>query len=242
MTYPLSIRHLTAAYDREPVLCDVNLELPEGVLAAIVGPNGAGKTTLMKTMLGLMKPLSGQVHFWGEPLKSLRKRIAYVPQSSSVDWDFPATVLDVTTMGRYRHLGWCRRVGKSEKRLAMEALEQLGMSDYAGRQISQLSGGQQQRVFLARALLQEADLYCMDEPFKGIDAQTEQCMLALFQDLKAQGKTLLVVHHDLHTVKAYFDWVALIHRELIGAGAVEDVFTPEAISATYGGLTLGGAC
>ena len=234
----IEVHDLTVAYDVKPVLWDIDLEIPKGKLVAIIGPNGAGKTTLLKAMLGLIKPVSGAVHFKMLPDKHFHNHIAYVPQSGSVDWDFPATVLDVVMMGRYGHLGWFRRPGKAEKQMAKDTLAKVGMLEYADRQISQLSGGQQQRVFLARALIQQADIYFMDEPFKGVDAQTEKSIISLLKELKSQGKTVLVVHHDLQTVKEYFDWVTLINLKVIGNGPAEEVFTPENIRTTYGSRSL----
>ncbi len=232
----IQVRDMTVAYEAKPVLYHVDLEIPRGKLAAVVGPNGAGKTTLIRSLLGIMKPLSGEIRF-GLP-EDIRKSsaIAYVPQSGSVDWDFPATVLDVVMMGRYGHLGWFRRPGKREKQMAMQMLQKVGMEeDYASRQISRLSGGQQQRVFLARALIQQAEVYFMDEPFKGVDVQTEKAIVALLKELKAQGKTVIVVHHDLQTLQEYFDWVTLINQHVIANGPVKEVFTRENISKTYGG-------
>lgn len=238
-TCAVEVHDLTVAYDVKPVLWDIDLEIPLGKLVAIVGPNGAGKTTLIKAMLGLIKPVSGAVHFRNmEDEKYLKNRIAYVPQSGSVDWDFPATVLDVVMMGRYGHLGWFKRPGKSERQMAYDTLEKVGMREYAGRQISQLSGGQQQRVFLARALIQQADIYFMDEPFKGVDAQTEKSIVRLLKELKNQGKTVIVVHHDLQTVADYFDWVTLINLRVIANGPVEDVFHEKNLSKAYGGCGL----
>ena len=230
----IEVHDLTVAYDAKPVLWDIDLEIPKGKLMAVVGPNGAGKTTLIKSMLGLIKPVSGAVHFKMLPDKKFHNHIAYVPQSGSVDWDFPATVLDIVMMGRYGHLGWFKRPGKAEKQMAMETLKKVGMEEYASRQISQLSGGQQQRVFLARALVQEADIYFMDEPFKGVDAQTEKSIVALLKELKCQGKTVIVVHHDLQTVPEYFDWVTLINLKVIASGPVEEVFNEENLTAAYG--------
>ena len=230
----IEVHDLTVAYDEKPVLWDIDMELPKGKLIAVVGPNGAGKTTLIKSMLGLIKPVSGAVHFKMLPDKKFRNKIAYVPQSGSVDWDFPATVLDVVMMGRYGHLGWFRRPGKNEKQMAMETLQKVGMQDYYSRQISQLSGGQQQRVFLARALIQQAEIYFMDEPFKGVDAQTEKSIIQLLKELKKQGKTVIVVHHDLQTVTEYFDWVTLINLKVIANGPAKEVFTEELLSRTYG--------
>ena len=230
----IEVHDLTVAYDAKPVLWDIDLNIPRGKLMAIVGPNGAGKTTLIRSMLGLIKPVTGAVHFVMLPDKKPRNRIAYVPQSGSVDWDFPATVLDVVMMGRYGHLGWFKRPGKAEKQMALETLRKVGMEEYASRQISQLSGGQQQRVFLARALIQQAEIYFMDEPFKGVDAQTEKSIVALLKELKNQGKTVIVVHHDLRTVKDYFDWVTLINLRVVAMGPVEEVFTDENLRKTYG--------
>lgn len=236
--YALEVHDLTVAYDLKPVLWDVDLRIPKGRLVAIVGPNGAGKTTLLKAMLGLIQPVSGAVRFQGQEQGFPKNRVAYVPQSESVDWDFPATALDVVMMGRYGHLGWFKRPGRAEAALALDALQQVGMGDYAQRQISQLSGGQQQRVFLARALVQQADIYFMDEPFKGVDAQTEKTIVGLLKDLRAQGKTLIVVHHDLQTVAEYFDWVTLINLRIVANGPVQEVFNEQNISALYGGQPM----
>ncbi len=232
------VHDLTVAYDVKPVLWDIDLSIPKGKLVAIVGPNGAGKTTLIKAMLGLIKPVSGNALFPILGEENHKNKIAYVPQSGSVDWDFPATVLDVVTMGRYGHLGWFKRPGKGERDMALATLEKVGMRDYANRQISQLSGGQQQRVFLARALIQQAEIYFMDEPFKGVDAQTEKSIVSLLKELKSQGKTVLVVHHDLQTVSDYFDWVILINLRVVANGPVEEVFHEENLGICYGGRGL----
>ena len=231
--YIIKVEDMTVAYSVKPVLWDIDLDIPKGVLMAIVGPNGAGKSTLIKAMLDLIKPVSGNVLFNGETYKEHRKHIGYVPQSESVDWDFPANVLDVVLMGRYGELGWFKRPGKKDKDLALEALDKVGMKDFANRQISQLSGGQQQRIFLARALVQDADIYFMDEPFKGVDARTEGAIIKLLKELKNRGKTLIVVHHDLSTVKEYFDWVVLLNRQIIKVGPVEEVFTDENLNKIY---------
>lgn len=231
----IEVTDLTVAYKDNPVLWDVDLEVPEGILMAIVGPNGAGKTTLIKAILGLIEPAAGQVLIQGAPYKEQRQLVGYVPQRGSVDWDFPTTVIDVVKMGRYGSLGWIRRPGKREQQKAMEALEKVGMSDFAERQISQLSGGQQQRVFLARALVQEASIYFMDEPFQGVDAVTERAIVTLLQDLRASGKTVVCVHHDLTTVPEYFDWVMLLNVRRIASGPVEEVFTDENLRLAYGG-------
>jgi manganese/zinc/iron transport system ATP- binding protein len=231
----IEVTDLTVAYHEKPVLWDVDLEVPPGVLMAIVGPNGAGKTTLIKAILGLIKPAAGQVLIYGKPYKEQRKLVGYVPQRGSVDWDFPTSVLDVVTMGTYGSLGWLRRPGRAEREKAQAALEQVGMQSFAQRQISQLSGGQQQRVFLARALGQDAQLYFMDEPFQGVDATTERAIVSLLQTLRAAGKTVVVVHHDLQTVPEYFDWVTLINVRRIASGPVAEVFTEKNLRLTYGG-------
>lgn len=232
---PLSIQNMTVAYHKKPVLEQVSLTIPEGKLIGIVGPNGAGKSTLIKAALGLIPSLSGEVKIYGKPYKEQRHLVGYVPQRESVDWDFPTNALDVVTMGRYGHLGWFRRPGNKEKQIAMSCLEKVGMADFADRQISQLSGGQQQRIFLARALAQDASLYFMDEPFVGVDAATEKAIITLLGELKKQGKTVLVVHHDLSTVKEYFDWVILLNVGLVDIGPTNEVFTKDKLQKTYGG-------
>lgn len=235
--WAIEVEDMTVAYDERPVLWDVDMQVPKGSLAAIVGPNGAGKSTLIKAMLGLLTRVSGSVKFYIDGHLATTtadlKRIAYVPQSGSVDWDFPTTVLDVVMMGRYGHLGWFRRPGHKERELAHEVLAKTGMEEFAGRQISRLSGGQQQRVFLARALIQQADIYFMDEPFKGVDKKTEKAIIGLLKEMKARGKTVVVVHHDLATVPEYFDWVTLINLRKIAYGPIETTFTKENLEATY---------
>ncbi|MCO5222078.1 MAG: metal ABC transporter ATP-binding protein [Thermomicrobiales bacterium] len=234
--FAIDVADMTAVYHEQPVLWDVDLQVPAGVLMAIVGPNGAGKTTLIKCILGLIKPVAGQVLVQGKPYKDRRDRVAYVPQRGSVDWDFPTNVLDVVEMGRYGALGWWKRPGKRERDAAMHALEKVGMAEFAHRQISQLSGGQQQRVFLARALAQDADIYLMDEPFQGVDAVTERAIIDLLRELRAAGKTVVAVHHDLQTVPEYFDWVLLMNIRKIASGPVDEVFTEENLRLTYGGV------
>jgi manganese/zinc/iron transport system ATP- binding protein len=234
-TNALEVTDLTVAYHEKPVLWDIDLEVPSGILLAIVGPNGAGKTTMIKSILGLLKPAAGQVLIYGKSYLEQRQLVGYVPQRGSVDWDFPTSALDVVMMGRYGALGWIKRPGKPERDLALEALTKVGMGDYADRQISQLSGGQQQRVFLARALVQDAQIYFMDEPFQGVDATTERAIVTLLQDLRAAGKTVIVVHHDLQTVSEYFDWVTLLNVRRIASGPVSEVFTEENLRLTYGG-------
>ncbi|MFI4916856.1 MAG: metal ABC transporter ATP-binding protein [Phycisphaerales bacterium JB060] len=230
---------MTVAYQRKPVLWDVDYDAPANALVAIVGPNGAGKSTLIKAALGLVPRASGLVEFWGDPYKRVRDRVAYVPQRESVDWSFPVSALDVVCMGRYRRVGWLRPVGRAHRRAALECLDRVGLADLAQRQISQLSGGQQQRVFLARALAQEGDLYVMDEPFAGVDAATERAIVVLLRELRDAGKTAIVVHHDLQTVPQYFDHALLLNMRVVASGPVAEVFTEENLHKTYGGkLTL----
>jgi manganese/zinc/iron transport system ATP- binding protein len=231
----IDVADLTVAYRDKPVLWDVDLQVPQGILMAIVGPNGAGKTTLLKAVLGLIKPAAGQVLVYGRPYPEQRRLVGYVPQRGSVDWDFPTTVLDVVMMGRYGALGWLRRPGPRERDLALEALAKVGMAAFADRQISQLSGGQQQRVFLARALVQDAQIYLMDEPFQGVDATTERAIVTLLQELRRAGKTVVAVHHDLQTVPEYFDWVTLLNVRRIASGPASEIFTEENLRLTYGG-------
>lgn len=234
-TKAIQVTDLTVAYRETPVLWDIDLDVPPGVLLAIVGPNGAGKTTLIKAILGLVRPAAGNILIYNKPYDAQRRIVGYVPQRGSVDWDFPTSVLDVVMMGRYGALGWIKRPGKQERELAMNALERVGMEKYTNRQISQLSGGQQQRVFLARALVQDATVYLMDEPFQGVDATTERAIVTLLQELRENGKTVVVVHHDLQTVTDYFDWVTLLNIRRIASGPVDETFTPENLRETYGG-------
>ncbi len=231
----VDVEDLTVAYRDKPVLWDIDLQVPAGVLLAIIGPNGAGKTTLIKAILGLIKPAAGRILIYDKPYNLQRSLVAYVPQRGSVDWDFPTSVLDVVMMGRYGSVGWIRRPGKKEHHLAMEALEKVGMVDFWKRQISQLSGGQQQRVFLARALVQDAMVYFMDEPFQGVDATTEKTIVNLLKDLRESGKTVLVVHHDLQTVSEYFDWAMLLNVRKIASGPVIEIFNEQNLRSAYGG-------
>lgn len=231
----IEVHDLTVAYRKKPVLWGVDFTLPAGQLIGLIGPNGAGKSTLLKAMLNLVPAASGWVKVFGQPYATQRRRIGYVPQRESVDWDFPTDALDVVMMGRYGRLGLFRRPGRADREIAMACLQKVGMADYAHRQISQLSGGQQQRVFLARALAQDADIYLMDEPFAGVDATTERSIVSLLTQLKSEGKTVLVVHHDLQTVSEYFDWVVLLNMRLIASGPTEETFTEENLRKTYGG-------
>lgn len=232
---PLSIRGMTVTYGRKPVVYDVDFVAPVGRMIAIIGPNGAGKSTLLKAALGIVPRISGQVAVFGRSLADARQRIAYVPQRAGVDWDFPATVLDVVTMGLYRQIGLLRFAGRYEKAQALGCLAKVGMSAFADRQIGQLSGGQQQRVFLARALAQNADLLILDEPFAGVDAATERAIVQVLRDLNAAGKTIVCVHHDLATVSDYFDYVLLMNVRKVAEGPVADAFSAANLQETYGG-------
>lgn len=235
----IEINDLTVAYNGKPALWDVDVSVPEGVLMAIVGPNGAGKSTLIKASLNLIKRAAGDIHFYGKSYQQARHLVGYVPQRGSVDWDFPTSVLDVVMMGLYGQLGWFKRPGRKERDQALHALDQVGLTKFAHRQISQLSGGQQQRTFLARALVQSAQIYFLDEPFAAVDAVTERAIVNILHELRSQGKTVVVVHHDLQTVPEYFDWVTLLNVEAIATGSVQEVFTEENLQRTYGGrMTL----
>lgn len=229
----IKVRELIVSYEEDPVLWDVNLDIKQGVLLAVVGPNGAGKSTLIKAILGLIKRLSGKITFWGQKYENVRNKIAYVPQRGSVDWDFPTTVFDVVEMGRYGQIGWLKKVRKEDKVKTIDALEKVQMLEFKDRQISQLSGGQQQRVFLARALVQEAEIYFMDEPFQGVDTKTEKSIVNILKKLRNEGKTVITVHHDLQTVPEYFDHVLFINKGVVAYGSVDEVFTQENISKTY---------
>ena len=237
--FPLEVHDLTAGYHKKPVLWGIDLQVPKGKLVGIVGPNGAGKSTLIKAAMGLVPPSSGWVKIFGKPYNENRRRVGYVPQRESVDWDFPVTVMDVVMMGRYGHVGWFKRPKKADKEIARDCLDKVNMLPFANRQISNLSGGQQQRVFLARALAQESDVYFMDEPFAGVDAATESAIITLLHELREKGKTLLVVHHDLPTARNYFDQLLLLNMRVVAYGNTEDVFTYELLQKTYGGrLTI----
>lgn len=231
----LDVHDVTVAYHRKPVIWDVDLVIQTPRLVAIVGPNGAGKSTLIKAILGLVPTASGRVSIYGKPLSAQRRLVGYVPQRESVDWDFPVSVLDTVLMGTYGQLGWFRRPGRRQKAWARACLEQVGIAHLERRQIGQLSGGQQQRVFLARALAQQAEIYFMDEPMAGVDAATEQVVFGLLRQLREQGKTVVVVHHDLRTVGRYFDDVVLLNMRVVASGPVEKVFTNQNLQKTYGG-------
>lgn len=229
----IQVTDLSVAYHRDPVLRGINLQIPAGLVMGVVGPNGSGKSTLIKSVLGLVSPLRGRVEIFGRSLPRVRQRIGYLPQHTSVDWDFPTVVSDVVTMGTYGRLGWLRRPGAKEKARVSEAMAATGVTDLAERQIGQLSGGQRQRVFLARTLAQQPDIYVMDEPFQGVDVVSQQAIVEVMHQLRASGATIVLVHHDLATVPQYCDQVSLINRELIASGPVEEVFTPENLRRTY---------
>jgi manganese/zinc/iron transport system ATP- binding protein len=233
--FALHVEDLTVAYRHAPVLWDIDLDVPPGVMCAVVGPNGAGKSTLLKAALGLVEPVAGHVRFLGLPYAQARSRVAYVPQRSSVDWDFPATALDVVEMGLYGRLGWFRRPGKAERAAALAALADVEMADFAARPIAELSGGQQQRVFIARALVQRPEVLLLDEPMAGVDAVTEAAIVALLRRLRDGGCTVIVVHHDLHTVAALFDWMVLLNLRVIAQGPVAQVLTGDNLARAYGG-------
>jgi manganese/zinc/iron transport system ATP- binding protein len=235
----IEVHNLTVSYVRRPVLWDIDFELPTNQLIGIVGPNGSGKTTLLKTIMGLIEPVSGFVELFGKPLDEVRPRVSYVPQRESVDWDFPATVRDVVTMGRYRRGNLWKRLRGEDRDRVEDALEKVGMREFGDRQIGQLSGGQQQRVFIARSLAQQADLYLMDEPFAGVDAASEEAILQLLTTMREEGKTVMIVHHDLNSVRRFFNYVVLLNTRLVGAGPIDEVFTSEKLQEAYGGrLTL----
>ncbi|MEM9941727.1 MAG: metal ABC transporter ATP-binding protein [Planctomycetota bacterium] len=231
----LKIQGLTVAYHSKPVLWNVDLTVAPRVLMGIIGPNGAGKSTLLKATLGLIPRLTGQVSVFGAPYNEKKQQIGYVPQRASIDWDFPTTVYDLVMMGTYGRLGWFRRPGAKEKKATEEALERVELTPFARRQISELSGGQQQRAFLARAFAQDTPIYFLDEPFAGVDVKTEKAIVKMLHGMRDDGKTILVVQHDLTTVGEYLDEVTLLNREIIASGPVADAFELNLIEKTYGG-------
>ena len=233
-TAALEIRRLTVSYGARPVLWDVDASFPAGALSAIVGPNGAGKSTLLKAALGLIASDGGQTLIEGRPVRAARHRVAYVPQRDAIDWDFPITVREVVEMGRYAQTGWLRRVGRSQAPIVDGCLERVGMSGYAGRQIGELSGGQRQRVFIARALAQQAPVMLLDEPFAGVDARTEASILELLRELRGEGGSIVVVHHDLTTVRAAFDWALLLNVRVVAAGPPRLSLAPDNVRRAYG--------
>lgn len=231
----LEVQDLTVAYQHQPVLWNINFSVPEGKLTGIIGPNGAGKSTLLKAIMELTPASAGKVKILGESLKKIRHQIAYVPQKDAVDWDFPATVMDVVKMGRYGNKNLFKRLNKKDEAIAIECLSKVEMLDFANRHISELSGGQKQRVFIARALAQEAQVYFMDEPFAGIDANSEKQIMNILLKMQAEGKSIFVVHHDLQSAIDYFDYMLLLNTRIIAVGTLENVFTSEKLKETYGG-------
>lgn len=232
--HPIDISGLSVSYDKKRVLSNIYLKLPVGKVIGLIGPNGAGKSTLFKAVLGLIESNSGSIEIFGEPVQTGRRRIAYIPQRDEVDWQFPAKVLDIVLMGRYPYKKWYQPLDQTDRKYASDAMELLGISDLEARQIGELSGGQQQRVFIARALCQGADIFLLDEPFVGVDILTEQKIISILKQLASEGKTMLVVHHDLSSVEEYFDEVVMLNHRLIASGPTEETFTKANISATYG--------
>lgn len=233
-TNVITIKNLTVAYDKVPVLWDIDLCLPTGEMIAIIGPNGAGKSTLFQAILGFIKPITGEVRCFDLSIKEVKKRVAYIPQRSSIDWNFPTTVLEVAAMGRYRKFRWLPWERQIDIEAAQKVLATLGLDLFQNRQINQLSGGQKQRLFLARALLQEADLYLLDEPFVGVDATTEKMMMETFTSLQNAGKTVCIIHHDLHSVEKYFNYTVILNTRVVAAGATTEVFHFDNIQKAFG--------
>ncbi len=231
----IEAHNLTVLYGRKPALWNVDFELPEKQVIGIMGPNGSGKSTLLKSIMGVVKPTSGFTKVYNQDIDDVRNKISYVPQRQDIDWDFPASVWDIVSMGRFNQRGLFKKLNSEDEQIIAQSLEKVNMLGYAKRQISQLSGGQQQRVFLARALAQQGELFLMDEPFAGVDISTEEMIIQLLKEMKDEGKTLVVVHHDLHTAQSYFDWLVLLNTRLVGCGPISDVFNDKTLSETYGG-------
>lgn len=231
----IEAHNLTVLYGRKPALWNVDFELPEGHVIGIMGPNGSGKSTLLKTIMGVIEPTSGYTKVYDQDLDEVRDRVSYVPQRQDIDWDFPASVWDIVSMGRYQKRGLFKKLNQEDRDIVAQSLEKVNMLGFSKRQISQLSGGQQQRVFLARALAQQGQLVMMDEPFAGVDIATEEMMISLLKEMKEDGKTLVIVHHDLHTAQDYFDHLVLLNTRLVAAGPTAEVFTNEILTDTYGG-------
>ncbi len=229
----INVEDLTLAYNEKPVVWDADVNIVRNSRTAIIGPNGAGKSTLLKGILGLLKPLAGEVKILGKDPKNARKYFSYIPQTASVNWDFPTTVLDVVLMGRYKTLGWIRRPGKKDYEIAKQALEKMGMYEFRDRQISELSGGQRQRVFLARSISSDAEIYFMDEPLAGVDMVTEKIIMDTIKEFQKDGKTIVAVHHDLNTIEKYFDHVVIINRRVVADGPVSETFTKENLDIAF---------
>lgn len=231
---PLAVSHLTVEYDKKLVLWDILWEVSQGMITAVVGPNGAGKSSLIKAILGLVPRLGGSVLFWGQPFKEVKERIAYIPQKENLVWDFPINVRELVSQGAYARLSWYQSVRGREKERVNAALERLSLTSLEKRGIGELSGGQQRKCLLARALVQEADLYILDEPFTGLDHHAEKQIMEHLKSLAQEGKTVIIVHHDLNDVPRLFDNVLLLNVTVVAAGAVEEVFVPDLIEKTYG--------
>lgn len=231
----IETHNLTVIYNKKPAIWNIDFVLPKGKIIGIMGPNGSGKSTLLKAIMGIIEPNIGYTKLFNKPLDEVRDKVSYVPQRQTVDWDFPASVWDVVAMGRYAKKGMLKRLTTVDKRIIEDSLEKVKMNSFSKRQISQLSGGQQQRVFLARAIAQQAELYLMDEPFVGVDAGTEEAIISLLKTMRDEGKTLVVVHHDLHTAQDYFEWLVLLNARLVAVGLTADVFNEKVLTDTYGG-------
>ena len=236
MAIPIIEAHnLTVLYGRKPAIWNVDFKLPEGQVIGIMGPNGSGKSTLLKSIMGVVTPTTGYTKVYDQELNQVRHNVSYVPQRQEIDWDFPASVWDIVSMGRFHVRGLFKRLTSEDNDIIQESLEKVNMLGFAKRQISQLSGGQQQRVFLARAIAQQGELFLMDEPFAGVDIATEEMIVDLLKEMKDQGKTLVIVHHDLHTAQSYFDHLVLMNTRLVACGKTSDVFTDQILTDTYGG-------
>ena len=231
----IEAHNLTVLYGRKPALWNIDFELPDKQVIGIMGPNGSGKSTLLKAIMGVVEPTSGFTKVYDDELNNVRDKVSYVPQRQDIDWDFPANVWDIVAMGRYQKRGLFKKLTTEDKEIVTDSLEKVNMLGYAKRQISQLSGGQQQRVFLARAIAQQGDLFLMDEPFAGVDIATEEMIISLLKTMKDAGKTLVIVHHDLHTAESYFDHLVLLNTRLIASGPTSEVFTDKILTDTYGG-------
>ncbi len=227
----LKVHNLSVSYNGNRALEEVSFAVQAGEGVAIVGPNGAGKSTLFKAMVGLLHPETGKIETGGA-------EISYVTQRSAVDWSFPVTVHDVVMMGRIARMGWLRWQRPRDREIVRQCLAQVGMLDYARRQIGELSGGQQQRVFIARALAQEATILLMDEPFSGVDVPAQEALMGILDNLRRQGVTVLVSTHDLNLAVERFDQLALLNRQLIAYGPPRQVVTPQTLAAAYGGRAL----
>ena len=229
----IHVEDMTIAYAEKPVIWDADVDIYDNSITAIIGPNGAGKSTLIKGILNIIKPISGEVRIWEKPYKEVYRQIAYIPQASNVNWNFPTTVEEVVLMGRYVHVGAFKKYGKEDRKKAEEALETVNMSEFAKRHISELSGGQKQRVFLARAIAQDAGMYFLDEPLQGVDIKTEAIIMDTLKEFQKNSKTIVSVHHDLSTVEEYFDHVVMLNKKILFSGSVAEVFTKENIALTY---------